>query len=81
MLFALAKAATATSPERLQVGYGANGRFVFEEFTNGTAYNNGVFGDPDYGSVKACFIPGGPLGYSFCSMEGGLLQFQWDAQY
>jgi hypothetical protein len=38
------------------VAYGANGVFAYGSFTNGTACSNGVFGDPDNGVVKACFV-------------------------
>jgi endoglucanase len=48
-----------------KVAYGANGKFVYLNLTNGAACNNTTFGDPNYGTVKACFIvptPGKVLG-------------------
>ncbi len=39
------------------VAYGANGKFTFKPaLLNGVDCNNGVFGDPIFGTVKACYI-------------------------
>ncbi len=39
------------------VAYGANGKFIFKPgLQNGVDCNNGVFGDPIFGTVKACYI-------------------------
>ena len=38
------------------VAYGADGKFVFQPLANGTPCNNDIFGDPDFGVVKACYI-------------------------
>ncbi|MFI5066584.1 MAG: alpha-L-rhamnosidase C-terminal domain-containing protein, partial [Streptosporangiales bacterium] len=38
------------------VAYGANGTFTSRSLTSGTPCDNAVFGDPDYGTVKACFL-------------------------
>lgn len=56
----------------VDVAYGANGHFidreitnnVFDRFYHGTACNNSVFGDPDYGVLKACFIRDAPFGFT-----------------
>ena len=37
------------------VAYGANGNFAYGTFTNSTACNNTVFGDPNFGAVKSCY--------------------------
>jgi alpha-L-rhamnosidase len=42
------------------VAYGAGTSFTEKSLTAGTPCDNAVFGDPDYGVVKACFlIPAG----------------------
>jgi len=38
------------------VAYGANGTFTDKSLTSGTPCDNSVFGDPAYGTVKACFL-------------------------
>ena len=37
------------------VAYGANGQYYYGTYTNGTACSNSVFGDPIYGTAKACY--------------------------
>ena len=39
-----------------EVRYGANGTYVYQTFTDGTACNNEVFGDPIVGVVKSCAL-------------------------
>ena len=39
-----------------EVAYGANGQYFYGSFTGGTSCGNGVFGDPDSGVVKACYV-------------------------
>jgi chitodextrinase len=39
----------------MSVAYGANGLFKYLTLTGGTPCNNTVFGDPDPGTVKACY--------------------------
>lgn len=39
-----------------EVRYGANGSYVYQTLTGGTACTNAVFGDPIVGTVKACAI-------------------------
>jgi hypothetical protein len=39
----------------MSVAFGAGTSFNYLTLTNGTACNDTVFGDPDYGVVKACF--------------------------
>jgi len=38
-----------------EVRYGANGAYVGKVFSGGTACTNRVFGDPAYGTIKACW--------------------------
>jgi alpha-L-rhamnosidase len=38
------------------VAYGAGSSFTTKTLSAGTACDNAVFGDPDYGVVKACFL-------------------------
>jgi len=38
------------------VAYGANGQFNYLTLSGGTLCANSVFGDPNYGNVKACFV-------------------------
>ena len=60
-----------------EVRYGANGVYVYRTLTDGTACTNGVFGDPIYGTVKACAIriPPDPSEWSVCAAEGGVCAF------
>ncbi len=46
---------TCSFSGNLQVAYGANGKFFYTNLSNGTACNNSVFGDPNVGTVKACY--------------------------
>jgi hypothetical protein len=39
-----------------EVAYGVNGEYVYGIFSGSAACNNGVFGDPAYGSVKTCYV-------------------------
>jgi hypothetical protein len=42
--------------------YGANGQYETASLTGPIACNNNTFGnDPDYGSVKQCYVPGLPI--------------------
>ncbi len=38
------------------VAYGANGRFAYKTVTNSIPCNNNIFGDPIFGTFKACYI-------------------------
>ena len=58
-----------------EVRYGANGSFVYQTLTNGTACTNGVFGDPIYGTAKQCAIRIVPTDWMFCAAEGGVCAF------
>jgi hypothetical protein len=70
------------------VAYGANGRFAHRNaVSGGVQCINEVFGDPNPGVRKACFIrpaaapppasprPDPPAGYTFCAWEGGHCAF------
>jgi hypothetical protein len=38
-----------------EVAFGANGQYFYGIFTNRTACSDSVFGDPDFGVMKACY--------------------------
>ena len=60
------------------VAYGADGIFTYQTLTGGTACDNAVFGDPDYGITKSCYagpVTTGPSGSTFCAPENGLCSF------
>ena len=61
----------------MEVRYGADGAYVYQTLANGTACTNAVFGDPIYGTVKACAIrvPPAPTEWTFCAAEGGECAF------
>jgi hypothetical protein len=39
-----------------EVAYGANGQYYYGTFTGGTPCGNAVFGDPDSGVAKVCYV-------------------------
>ena len=57
--------------------YGANDSYVYRTLTDGTACNNAVFGDPIYGTAKACAIrcTPAPSEWTVCATEGGVCAF------
>jgi alpha-L-rhamnosidase len=60
------------------VAFGADGIFTYQTLTGGTACDNTVFGDPDYGIVKSCYtgpVTAGPSGSTFCAPENGICAF------
>ncbi len=62
----------------VNVAFGAGSSFNYKAFTNSTACTTAVFGDPDYGVVKACFYQTtaiGPPGYTYCAAENGTCTF------
>ncbi|CAM3946218.1 Pectate trisaccharide-lyase precursor [Vibrio aerogenes CECT 7868] len=64
-----------------KVAYGASGKFNYETATNSVSCDNSTFGDPIYGSKKACYYQqdqapsNGPSGYTPCAKEGETCQF------
>jgi chitinase len=67
------------------VAYGANGQFAYGTFTNGVSCSNGVFGDPDYGVGKSCFVstsfvPPAPGVWTQCANENGTCSFSGTMQ-
>ena len=55
------------------VAYGADGKFFYQYgVATAISCSDAVFGEPDPGAVKACYIKPdvGPPGYSFCVSEG-----------
>ena len=61
----------------MEVRYGADGVYVYQTLANGTPCTNAVFGDPIYGTVKACAIrsPPDPTEWTFCAAEDGVCSF------
>jgi len=60
------------------VAFGADGIFTYQTLTGGTACDDAVFGDPDYGIVKSCYagpVTTGPSGAAYCAPENGLCSF------
>jgi alpha-L-rhamnosidase len=60
------------------VAYGANGIFSYQTLSGGTACDNAVFGDPDYGITKSCYVgpvTAGPAGSTYCAPENGICSF------
>ena len=47
---------SVTSSSAVHVRYGANGNYAYGDFSSAFTCDNGTFGDPAPGSVKACFI-------------------------
>ena len=39
-----------------EVAFGVNGHYFYGSFTSGTACNVSIFGDPNYGTIKSCFL-------------------------
>jgi alpha-L-rhamnosidase len=69
---------TCTFSGTQSVAYGANGIFSYRTLTGGTACDNAVFGDPDYGATKSCYagpVTAGPAGSTFCAPENGVCSF------
>jgi alpha-L-rhamnosidase len=60
------------------VAYGADGIFTYQTLTGGTACDDAVLGDPDYGMAKSCYagpVTTGPPGSAFCAPENGICSF------
>ena len=60
------------------VAFGAGGRFNYADESSATGCNTGVFGDPDVGVVKTCYVQSAPPGtdtWAACSSEGGTCSF------
>ena len=60
------------------VAFGAGGRFNYADESSATGCNTGVFGDPNPGVVKSCYVQGAPPGtdtWAACSSEGGTCSF------
>jgi hypothetical protein len=60
------------------VAFGAGGRFNYADESSATGCNTGVFGDPDVGVVKTCYVQGAPPGsntWAACSSENGTCSF------
>jgi alpha-L-rhamnosidase len=61
-----------------EVAFGANGIYTYAAESASVACSGTVFGDPDYGVVKACYtgpVTAGPSGTTYCGPENGLCSF------
>jgi hypothetical protein len=62
----------------MTVAFGANGKFHYATLSNGTTCTTGVFGDPIYGTVKACYLiapPASTVAWISCAAENGTCSF------
>jgi hypothetical protein len=67
----------------MTVAYGANGKFNYLTLNNGTACNNSVFGDPNYGTVKSCYLMAAPpnsISWTLCAYENDACYFSGTLQ-
>lgn len=51
-----AESGTCSFTGTREVAFGANGQYFYRSVTGGTACNNTVFGDPNFGAVKSCYV-------------------------
>ncbi|MBB3117506.1 M12 family metallo-peptidase [Pseudoduganella violacea] len=51
------------------VAFGAGSKFAFKLASGSIGCNYDVFGDPAFGTPKACYI--GPAGFTYCAAENG----------
>ncbi len=73
-----AENATCAFSGTMTVAFGANGSFNYATETDGTSCTDGVFGDPLYGTVKACYIEAAPpdtVTWSSCAAENSTCAF------
>jgi alpha-L-rhamnosidase len=73
---------TCTIKGTADIAFGANGNFYYAYGVTGNIpCTDAVFGDPDVGVEKACYIhqDTGPTRYSFCVSEGRLCTFSGHA--
>ncbi|HEY3870632.1 MAG TPA: hypothetical protein VGM10_19875 [Actinocrinis sp.] len=63
----------------MSVAFGAGGKFDYATLGGGgTACTDAVFGDPDFGTVKACYLMGPPPSFATwtaCAAENGTCSF------
>ena len=62
----------------MTVAYGAGSSFAYSTANGGTSCSNSVFGDPDNGVAKSCYVIGGPPSsatWTSCSAENGSCSF------
>jgi alpha-L-rhamnosidase len=60
------------------VAFGAQGKYDYATETNGVACSDTVFGDPDYGVSKACYVEPAPTAvgvWQQCAAETGTCSF------
>ncbi len=73
-----AENATCAFSGTMTVAFGANGKFNYATLSNGTACTTSVFGDPLYGTVKACYViapPATTVTWTSCAAENGTCSF------
>ncbi len=61
-----------------EIRYGTVAAYVSKVMVGATACNNAVFGDPAYGTVKACWYAAqaiDPASWTLCAAEGGTCNF------
>jgi len=71
--FCANEGSTCSFSGKKNVRYGANSRYVFKTFTNGTVCNDTAFGGSPISGPKRCSV--GPHGFSFCADNGGTCSF------
>ena len=62
----------------MTVAFGANGNYKYATLAGGTPCTDAVFGDPDVGTVKTCYLVGPPptfATWTTCSTENGTCSF------
>jgi hypothetical protein len=62
----------------MTVAFGANGAYKYATKTNGVACSTGVFGDPIYGTAKACYLMAAPSSaarWNICAAENSTCSF------
>ena len=63
------------------IAFGAAGRFNYADESSATSCGDSVFGDPDVGVVKSCYVESAPPGtntWAACSAENGTCSFAGD---
>jgi hypothetical protein len=62
----------------MTVAFGASGQYKYATLADGTACTDGVFGDPLYGTAKACYLAGAPPAattWTQCAAENATCSF------
>jgi len=81
-VFCINERSTCTIHGTADIAFGVNGNFYYAYGVTGSIpCTDAVFGDPDVGVAKACYIhqDTGPTRYAFCVSEGRLCTFSGHA--